>query len=109
MRDKLIDWNGKQARLEIAFDITDHDREKESFKILASANGLNVECIRVLENDDLDAALNAVLGMVGEFLQADRTYIFNIVSPVSYTHLDVYKRQVRCGAFCSSCFWFEDA
>ena len=80
MRDKLIDWNGKQARLEIAFDITDHDREKESFKFLASANGLNVECIRVLENDDLDAALNAVLGMVGEFLQADRTYIFNIVS-----------------------------
>ena len=80
LRDKLIDWNGKQARLEIAFDITDHDREKESFKFLASANGLNVECIRVLENDDLDAALNAVLGMVGEFLQADRTYIFNIVS-----------------------------
>ena len=69
---------GREARLEIAFDITDHEREKESFKFLAGANGLNVECIRVLENEPLGAALNAVLGMVGTFHQADRTYIFGI-------------------------------
>ena len=75
LRDKLIDWEGREARLEIAFDITDHEREKESFKFLAGANGLNVECIRVLENEPLGAALNAVLGMVGTFLEADRTYI----------------------------------
>lgn len=78
LRDKLIDWEGREARLEIAFDITDHEREKESFKFLAGANGLNVECIRVLENEPLGAALNAVLGMVGTFLEADRTYIFGI-------------------------------
>ena len=53
LRDKLIDWEGREARLEIAFDITDHEREKESFKFLAGANGLNVECIRVLENEPL--------------------------------------------------------
>ncbi len=68
-------------------------REKESFKFLASANGLNVECIRVLENDDLDAALNAVLGMVGEFLQADRTYIFKHREPSHVERL----RVVRAG------------
>lgn len=78
LRDKLIEWDGRPARLEIAFDITDHEREKESFKFLAGANGLNVECIRVLENEPLGAALNAVLGMVGTFLEADRTYIFGI-------------------------------
>lgn len=78
LRDKLIDWDGRPARLEIAFDITDHEREKESFKFLADANELNVECIRRLQNEDIDEALGEVLKMVGEFLRADRTYIFEV-------------------------------
>ena len=67
LRDKLVEWNGAPARLEIAFDITDRELEKESFKFLADANALNVECIRTLENEPLDTALNAVLKMLGTF------------------------------------------
>lgn len=78
LRDKLVEWNDSLARLEIAFDITDRELEKESFKFLAGANALNVECIKTLESEDLDAALDKVLSMFGEFLDADRTYIFNI-------------------------------
>lgn len=78
LRDKLVEWNGAPARLEIAFDITERELEKESFKFLADANALNVECIRTLENEPLDTALNAVLKMLGTFLKADRTYVFSI-------------------------------
>lgn len=78
LRDKYVMWDGCRARLEIAFDITDLEREKESFKFLADANALNVECIKLLSCDNLDAALGAVLRMVGEFLQANRTYLFSI-------------------------------
>lgn len=50
----------------------------DALELLADANALNIECIRMLESTDLDTALNAVLRMIGEFLQADRTYIFSI-------------------------------
>ena len=78
LRDKLIEWEGRQSRLEIAFDITDHEREKEQFKFLAAANELNVECIRLLGNGALDPAIDEVLKMLGEFLRASRTYVFEI-------------------------------
>lgn len=78
LRDRLINWKGRCARLEIAFDITEQECEKEKFKLLAAANELNVDCIRVLENEQLDAAIDIVLRMLGEFLQADRTYVFEV-------------------------------
>ncbi len=78
LRDKLIEWSGRPARLEIAFDITDHEREKEQFKFLAAANELNVECIRMLENEAFGTAIDAVLKTLGEFLEAGRTYVFEI-------------------------------
>lgn len=78
LRDKYVTWEGSRARLEIAFDITDLEHEKESFKFLADANALNIECIKMLGCDNLDAAIPAVLRMLGEFLQANRTYIFSI-------------------------------
>lgn len=78
LRDKLVTWEGRPARLEIAIDITDLEREKESSAFLAEANELNIECIKALGCDDLDTALDTVLSMLGEFLQAKRTYLFSI-------------------------------
>lgn len=87
LRDKFVQWNGRLARLEIAFDITDHELEKEKFKFLADANGLNVECIRKLENQEFDRAIDEVLETVGAFLEADRTYVFEIEGDrMSNTH-----------------------
>ena len=60
--------------------------------------------------EDFDGAVQAILKMVGELFGVSRTYIFETtpdgehgnntfewcakgITPVSYTHLDVYKRQ----------------
>lgn len=77
LRDRLMSWDGRPARLEIAFDVTDRKRESEAFKFLADAGTMVVDCIRVLEGEHvLEAALNDVLRILGTFLEADRAYVF---------------------------------
>ena len=44
LRDKLIQWNGKPARLEIAFDVTDLQNKNDSFAFLADAGVMVVDC-----------------------------------------------------------------
>lgn len=79
LRDKLIVWDGRTARLEIAFDTTDRVNERARYRFLAEAGDLAISCIKILESDrSLNGALNEVLGIVGEFLDADRTYMFQI-------------------------------
>ncbi len=51
LRDRLVDWDGRPARLEIVFDMTERQRESESFKFLANAGSMVVDCIRVLEGE----------------------------------------------------------
>lgn len=88
LRDTLIEWQGKPARLEIAFDVTDRQRESELFKFLADAGVATVECIRLLDTEeDSYEAFDKALGRLGEFLEADRSYIFTIDgSKMSNTH-----------------------
>ena len=77
LRDRLVDWDGRPARLEIAFDMTERQRESESFKFLANAGSMVVDCIRVLEGGStLEIALNDALCILGTFLEADRAYVF---------------------------------
>ena len=79
LRDRLIEWEGRPARLEIAFDVTDSQVERDSFKFLADAGATTVECIRMLECEvGFDQAIENALGILGSFLEADRSYIFEI-------------------------------
>lgn len=79
LRDKLIQWNGKPARLEIAFDVTDLQNKNDSFAFLADAGVMVVDCIRALEGDGtIDQALGEALHILGRFLEADRSYIFEV-------------------------------
>ena len=41
------------------------------------------------------AAAAQIHGAVGE--EAEGRELLDVVAPVSYTHLDVYKRQLQCG------------
>ena len=77
LKDKLIQWKGKKARLEVAVDVTEKEvvsqriQEKLDFERNISA------CTRVLfEEPNIDKAVMEVLQMIGEFYQADRSYIF---------------------------------
>ena len=79
LKDKLIDWEGKKARVEIAFDTTDGEIEKINLRNSLAAENLVTECAQILfansyEKDHVDD----VLFKAGSFLESDRAYIFEI-------------------------------
>ncbi|MEG1167535.1 MAG: sensor domain-containing phosphodiesterase [Gordonibacter sp.] len=88
LRDKLVSWRGRMVRLEVAFDVTEQVNERAQYRFLAEAGNMAIACVKVLEKDgDIGVALNEVLGMLGAFLEADRTYMFRLRSQgVSNTH-----------------------
>ena len=77
LKDKLIQWRGRPARLEIAIDVTEREvvsqrvREKLDYaqSVLSSAKVL-------AEEEDMDRAVQRLLAQVGDFYQADRAYLF---------------------------------
>lgn len=79
LKDKLIDWYGKTARLEIAIDITERENVSKKVKRKLEIEEMLVECIRSLTGEkNLDVAVNMVLSEIGSFYKADRAYIFEI-------------------------------
>ena len=79
LKDKIIQWHGKTARMEIAFDITERELQKQELKNMLDVHTLITNCVRMLYAvDDLDQTINAVLTQIGEFLVSDRAYVFEI-------------------------------
>ena len=79
LKDKIIQWRGKTARMEIAFDITELELQKQELKNMLDVQTLITNCVRMLYAvDNLDQTINAVLTQIGEFLVSDRAYIFEI-------------------------------
>lgn len=85
LKDRIIVWEGKKARLEIAFDITAKEAQQAALQ-----NNLKVEkmvslCAKELNNFERDnSALERTLKYIGEFLLADRTYLFK--NDDTFTH-----------------------
>lgn len=79
LKDKIIQWHGKTARMEIAFDITELELQKQELKNMLDVQTLITNCVRMLYAvDDLDQTINAVLTQICEFLVSDRAYVFEI-------------------------------
>ena len=79
LKDKIIQWRGKTARMEIAFDITELELQKQELKNMLDVQTLITNCVRMLYAvDNLDQTINAVLTQIGEFLVSDRAYVFQI-------------------------------
>lgn len=79
LKDKIIQWHGKTARMEIAFDITERELQKQELKNMLDVQTLITNCVRMLYAvDDLYQTINAVLTQIGEFLVSDRAYVFEI-------------------------------
>lgn len=79
LKDKIIQWHGKTAHMEIAFDITERELQKQELKNMLDVQTLITNCVRMLYAvDDLDQTINAVLTQIGEFLVSDRAYVFEI-------------------------------
>lgn len=79
LKDRLINWNDRHARLEIAFDVTDYERERNDLQYALDTERLVLDCIRILyQGQNLNLAINQVLQLIGQYLCADRAYIFKI-------------------------------
>lgn len=79
LRDRKVKWKGIEAKIEIAFDITEKERQKVLLEHTLEAQAVTMECIRRLyDTKDLDGAVNYSLKRIGEFLKAERAYLFDI-------------------------------
>lgn len=79
LKDKLIDWNGKDARFEIAINITEKENISAAIQNKLQIANVLIDCIRLLTSaKTLEEAIDAVLASIGSFYQADRTYILEL-------------------------------
>lgn len=80
LKDIVISWFGKPAKLEIAYDVTDHDKQLIALRNSYEMEQVTMECVRKLyEASNPKAAIDMVLKKTGEFLEAERTYVFEQV------------------------------
>ena len=85
LKDRLVEWEGHRARMEIAFDMTEAEAEKQRLKYRLGLENVLMECVRKLYQDvDLNTSVPAMLKKLGRFLQAERTYIFTIRNEKMY-------------------------
>lgn len=77
LQDKLIEIDGHQYRMEICVDVTESEIQHKKLKQRLSIEETLVRCIHTLsENKDMDMAIHSLLQIIGDFYQADRSYIF---------------------------------
>lgn len=77
--DSVIDFRGRKARLEIAYDVTRHIGDKRTARH-EDIEQLIAHCARLLNDSsgNLHTLLNMAMEEIGRFLEADRCYIFEI-------------------------------
>lgn len=76
LKDKLIPWQGKMARLEMAIDITEKEIVSKSIQKKLNFEKAIVESCKILASEsNNEKSTNNVLKIIGEFYQADRAYI----------------------------------
>ena len=79
LKDKLVDWHGRPARLEIAFDMSEHHRQLLGLETELNLERLLVRCVKEMRNiDGFSGDMSSVLRMIGEAMDADRAYIFQV-------------------------------
>lgn len=79
LKDKLIEIDGRNMRLEISVDITESEAEHMELERQLSVEETLVECIHTLsEHTEIDTAIEKLLQIIGDFYQAERVYIFEI-------------------------------
>lgn len=79
LKDKLIIYQGREARMEIAMDISQFLSQERQIKVLFKNEQIAMECARALQDTwDDGQAIEQALEILGKKLKGDRTYIFEI-------------------------------
>uniref|UniRef100_B8J1Q1 Diguanylate cyclase/phosphodiesterase n=1 Tax=Desulfovibrio desulfuricans (strain ATCC 27774 / DSM 6949 / MB) TaxID=525146 RepID=B8J1Q1_DESDA len=79
LRDRLVNWNGRKARMQIATDITEREMERHALQYALAGEHVTRDCIALLYNaKSLSEALEDLLERVGKHFDADRAYFFRL-------------------------------
>lgn len=79
LKDKLIRWHGKMARLEMAIDITEKEIVSKAIQKKLDFEQAIVDACRILASETNPEKINHnVVRIIGEFCQGDRAYILKI-------------------------------
>lgn len=77
LKDRLVDWEKRIVRMEIAFDITENLVKKNELENRIKRDNILVQCIRELyQNHQTVDAMNHILKLIGELFEAERAYVF---------------------------------
>ncbi|WP_143412152.1 bifunctional diguanylate cyclase/phosphodiesterase [Arabiibacter massiliensis] len=78
VKDLIIDWHGRPARLEVALDSVPTDVRGDALENALQAEGSALRCVRELyrARDAQDAA-TLLLDQVGAFMEADRAFLYD--------------------------------
>lgn len=79
LKDKLIRWQGKIVRLEIAFDITEREIVSKAIqKKLYLEDVILESCKLIADENDTEESFRSIVKSIGEFCQADRALILKL-------------------------------
>lgn len=79
LKDRLIDWQGRTARLEVAFDMTTSSSGQADFRNALDAESMVLQCARDLNAArGLGDATDGMLRRLGTFLHAERAHVFGV-------------------------------
>lgn len=68
LKDKLVEWDGHVARMEIGFDLTEQEEQEQLLKNKAKGEELVLECLRILyQTKELETAIQMILEKTGKF------------------------------------------
>ncbi len=79
LKDKLIDWNGRLARIEWAINLTEKEEQQKFLASRLKTEEALLEGIgEMAYASDLEESMNVIVRRVGELYNADRSYMMRI-------------------------------
>ncbi len=100
LKDKLIKFNGKLARLEIATDVSKVTELEKTLKDTLADESFLMTCIKMLHsgNDPLSST-QSLLEEVAKYYDAERSYIFEISECGNYISNTYEATKIGCKAY----------
>lgn len=79
LKDKIVEINGKEYRLEVGVDVTDMEEQQQTLEIQLTTEETLVGCAKTLsENLEVNTAIDKLLETIGDFYKAERAYIYEV-------------------------------
>lgn len=77
LRDKKMQWNGRNIKIGMAFHVTDSVEQKKRLEHMVYAEEMLIECIRLLHSSSqVLQKIDEILEMSGTFFKAECVYLF---------------------------------